>query len=146
VFITPPTGDSQPRGLVRFENHVRSPPMDTASRQLLVQLRRLVESSAEYKADLVNHAEYCTDTTLYRYLRARGRDVMKAKIMITEALVWRTQMKPQLIRSNQVEFEALTGKTRIGGLDRWGRPVYILFSSALYLQSVLFLHLWYRYL
>jgi hypothetical protein len=46
--------------------------------------------------------------------------------MLIETLKWRKVMKPQDIRAAHIEFEATTGKTRMGGLDRWGRPVIIL--------------------
>jgi hypothetical protein len=67
---------------------------------------------------------------LYRYLRARGGNVEKAKAMLLASLEWRRDMRPELIRASEMAFEGRTGKVWIPfEHDRHGRPIILLDGS-----------------
>jgi len=45
-----------------------------------------------------HNLEFCTDSCLRRYLKARSWNVAKSKNMLEESLKWRSTFKPQEIR------------------------------------------------
>ncbi len=67
---------------------------------------------------------------LQRILRARKFDVNKALKLCAVNLKYFFGDKPFLIEAEKIEVEAKTGKTRVGGIDRHGRPVVVLDNSA----------------
>lgn len=74
--------------------------------------------------------EYASDrTVLRRFLTAREGDVAKAAKLMTQALEWRARRQPEIHDYAELEKEARTGKVRVSGKDRFGRPVVVLDST-----------------
>ena len=79
-------------------------------------------------------AWYDDDATLRRFLVARNCDLPKAREMLMRAAAWRAKRKPHRLAVTpkdpyNFEHEACTGKIRISGRDRWGRPILVLHNT-----------------
>lgn len=73
---------------------------------------------------------YCSDSSICRYLRARGWNVKKAAKMMQESIKWRLEYKPAEIRWDEVAHEAETGKVyRSPYTDKHGRTVLVMRPS-----------------
>lgn len=73
--------------------------------------------------------EYNRSGTLRRYLRAGKWNIEDCKKRIKYTMEWRRDYKPDLIRPEDVEMEAFTGKILILGFDIDGRPMLYLRPS-----------------
>lgn len=70
---------------------------------------------------------WCTDSTLVRYLQARDWSVSQAEKQLKGTLEWRRTYRPENITWQEIEPEAVTGKSfRLGVKDREGRAVLVL--------------------
>jgi len=68
--------------------------------------------------------EWCSDSCLVRYLRARDWDQERALTMLRETLKWRRVYKPHLITAEEVRSELQNeGKMYRNGKDKQGRPI-----------------------
>ncbi|CAN8312904.1 unnamed protein product [Cochlearia groenlandica] len=75
-------------------------------------------------------SEYCSDSTINRYLAARNGHVNKATKMLKETLKWRNHYKPEDIRWEEIAREAETGKIyRANCTDNYGRSVLVMRPS-----------------
>lgn len=101
--------------------------------QLSSEQQVLVEKLKTEVGDIVKaHTclrQFCNEHCYVRYLRARSWDLKKAVKMLKGTLEWRLTYKPHLIRWEEVEPEALTGKQMIYPVpDKEGRPVVLMRS------------------
>lgn len=72
-------------------------------------------------------ANYCSDESISRYLRARNWNVKKAVKMFKASLKWRLEYKPEEIRWDDVAQEADTGKIYPTSYkDKYGRTVLVM--------------------
>lgn len=72
-------------------------------------------------------ANYCSDESISRYLRARNWNVKKAVKMLNASLKWRLEYKPEEIRWDDVAQEAETGKIYSTNYkDKYGRTVLVM--------------------
>eukprot|EP00246_Nothoceros_aenigmaticus_P013272 TRINITY_DN449_c0_g1_i3.p1 TRINITY_DN449_c0_g1~~TRINITY_DN449_c0_g1_i3.p1 ORF type:complete len:210 (-),score=21.47 TRINITY_DN449_c0_g1_i3:29-658(-) len=72
-------------------------------------------------------AQYCSDSCLSRYLRARNWNLKKSEKMLRESIKWRSSYKPQSIRWEDVAHESETGKVyRSRDHDKQGRAVLVM--------------------
>jgi hypothetical protein len=96
----------------------------------IIELRELMQKTAEYQKNEGEAAEYLSDErVLHRFLCARNHNMAKAQAMLTKHLVWRFETyRPFELRCADLEAQAVTGKIQCSahGLDEWGRPVLIL--------------------
>ncbi|XP_039128350.1 phosphatidylinositol transfer protein 3-like [Dioscorea cayenensis subsp. rotundata] len=70
---------------------------------------------------------FCSDSSISRYLRARNWQTEKACKMLQDTLKWRLQYKPETIKWEDIAHEAETGKIyRANYLDKYGRPVLVM--------------------
>ena len=72
---------------------------------------------------------WLSDECLRRFLVANDLKVLPAAAQLAVSLQWKLDRKPHLTRAAEMETEAKTGKVRIGGKDRFGRPVLVLDNS-----------------
>lgn len=105
-------------------------------RNSIVQLKQKIENECEIYRHSKHLQEWCDDSCILRFLIARNYDISKSYEMITGAMKWRLERKPQdiIVESNvdwekKMHFEAKTGKIYIAGDDKWGRPVIIFDNS-----------------
>ena len=133
-----PTPDGIP---FDYEIHVASPIPSDSQKKIESELLQKIEqlqtwlniedhliakeksSNGENGVDFVKKR---VKSDLQRTLRARKFDVNKSLKLAETNLKYLLEDKPFLITPGQIEKEALTGKTRIGGFDRHGRPVVVL--------------------
>lgn len=89
--------------------------------QKIDEVRKLI---APLSDELPN---FCSDASISRYLRARNWSAEKAKKMLKETLKWRLEYKPEMIRWEDVDHEAETGKIyRADYQDKHGRTVLVM--------------------
>ena len=115
--------------------HIRQVPQDA---EKIAQVRQML---ADEDAGLLASFQHAAtslpvpgdDTTgfvdghcIWRYLVARNGDCKKASAMLLDMLRWRREHRPQVFRAAEFENEGLTGKVRLTGKDRHGRPVIVL--------------------
>ncbi|GKD41781.1 phosphatidylinositol transfer protein 3-like protein, partial [Tanacetum coccineum] len=75
----------------------------------------------------VDFANFCSDASILRYLRARNWNVKKAVKMLEGSLIWRMSYKPEEIIWEHVAAEAETGKIyRSNYKDKNGRVVLVM--------------------
>lgn len=111
------------------EMHIFNEVPDEKAKELMNQLRELVQANAFIQADEQLRLMY-TDNTYLRFLRARNFDLKKASELICEDIEWRSGFKPHTIREVEIESESLTGKMRVSPiLDRYNRPVLIMHAK-----------------
>lgn len=73
------------------------------------------------------NAQFCSDSCLYRYLRANNWSQKKAQKMLKETMKWREQYKPEQVKWEEVAKEAETGKIyRANFHDKDGRTVLVM--------------------
>eukprot|EP00741_Cyanophora_paradoxa_P016528 tig00020927_g15959.t1 len=88
--------------------------------QILEQFRsRLGDLTPEQK-------RFCDDACLFRYLRAREWKIPKSETLLRETLQWRAENRPELLRWQDVEEGARTGKLFRWGYDKEGHPIIVL--------------------
>mmetsp|Transcript_13694 Transcript_13694/g.38779 ORF Transcript_13694/g.38779 Transcript_13694/m.38779 type:complete len:349 (+) Transcript_13694:486-1532(+) len=92
-----------------------------AEKQTLYSFREKLISSHLFETD--EKADYCTDSTLLRYLRARNMDQDKALVMLKNSLKWRSEKEPHLALNPATESNSLVTDVRIIGMDEHHRPV-----------------------
>ena len=110
---------------INYELSVTHPPIDPKIQQQIDQLRTELATHTVY-SDHTFIQRYCTDTLLYKYIRARPHSHDKAKALLLETLQWRLQYRPDLILARQVEDECKSGKILVKGFDQFGRPIMIM--------------------
>jgi hypothetical protein len=105
-------------------------------RNSIVELKLKLESECEIYKNSSHLQEWCNEKCLLRFLIARNYDISKSYEMITGAMKWRLDRKPQdiIVESNadwekKMYLEAKTGKIYIAGEDKWKRPVIIFDNS-----------------
>lgn len=111
-------------------------------------VRSLERALRTNKAALASQ-DYITDSVLVKFLIARDWDEEKAVKMVNSALEWRLKrpchrwvlaappaasglapaVPPDLKHARTLEASASTGKIRVPGCDRFGRPVMVLDNS-----------------
>ncbi|KAE8766435.1 random slug protein 5 [Hordeum vulgare] len=79
------------------------------------------------------HVKEVDNMTLRRFLRARDHDVCKASAMLLKYVAWRREAVPGgvggLMPADLVRTELSQDKARMGGVDRAGRPVLLVFPA-----------------
>ncbi|XP_020583035.1 random slug protein 5-like [Phalaenopsis equestris] len=89
--------------------------------QKINEVRKLIAPLSD------NLPEFCSDASISRFLRARNWNSDKAGKMFKEALKWRLEYRPELIRWEDIADEAKTGKIyRADYQDKFGRPVLVM--------------------
>mmetsp|Transcript_42610 Transcript_42610/g.110494 ORF Transcript_42610/g.110494 Transcript_42610/m.110494 type:complete len:354 (-) Transcript_42610:93-1154(-) len=68
-------------------------------------------------------AEFCTDITMLRYLRARNMSMDKAQHMLEQTIQWRAKTQPRQMSNDTTRFNAEVTDVRIMGMDEHHRPV-----------------------
>ena len=92
----------------------------------VAELRAMVEAQDP-------DAKEADNLTLRRFLRARDHNVCKASAMFLKFLKWRKEAVPGgSVPAEQVQRELSEDKVCMGGVDRAGRPVLIVFSARHY--------------
>lgn len=89
------------------------------------QVKKVYELYAAIKDVWNPQDKFCSVSTLCRYLRARDYDIEKSHKMLRETIMWRKEVKPELINPN-TEAIAKIRKVRdsyIIGKSRSGQPV-----------------------
>jgi hypothetical protein len=87
-------------------------------------LRRLRSGSIEFCVQEVDNL------TLRRFLRARDHNVDKASAMFLKLLRWRKEVAPDgFVPEGRVRRELSQDKACMGGVDRAGRPVSVVFPA-----------------
>ncbi|KAI8900069.1 CRAL-TRIO domain-containing protein [Globomyces pollinis-pini] len=69
---------------------------------------------------------WCSERCLVRYLKATSWDVDAAKKRLESTLLWRREYQPDEITPEEVEPEALTGKSFVTGFNKDACPVIYL--------------------
>ena len=119
--------------------HIGAPPASEDALAAASELRAAVESLAAATGSAEQHppwsaaalASVLEPANLQRILRARKFDMPKALQLAAKTVTWRTEYCPEGIEPEELRVESCTGKTRMGErLDRFGRPVVVLDSSA----------------
>ncbi|GAB5356270.1 hypothetical protein AAMO2058_000276000 [Amorphochlora amoebiformis] len=112
--------------------------MNAEDLQLHVEKLKVTEEQARVREEVkkllvkdgLYDSKFCTEEELTRFCKARNFDIKKAHGMMRDAIKWRNHAKPQDLRpSNDLEKQALTGKTYVAGKDQYGRPVVVMDSS-----------------
>jgi hypothetical protein len=116
---------SPPKTKKVFESYDIVDPLSTLSRQeqdILFQMRDLSSNLSVNPDD----AAFMTDHTLYRFLKARKWVVVDALNLLTEAIAWRSNLKPWLVQPSDF---VVAGKQKFifaDGFDRRSRPILYL--------------------
>ena len=75
-------------------------------------------------------AQEVDNLTLRRFLRARDHDVGKASAMLLKFVAWRREAVPGGVMPAELVRADLDGqKVSMGGVDRGGRPVMLVFPA-----------------
>ena len=110
---------------LNYELQVTAPPIDATIQQQINQLLADLTTLPLYTANpAIQH--YCTDTLLYKYIRARPQSLDKAKALLIDTLQWRQQYRPDLIVAAEVQGECSSGKILVKGHDQYGRPLMVM--------------------
>lgn len=117
------------------DRHLKSPPIDDSTRELIRQLRSVFENDEEYDA------AWCTDEVLQLFLIARNMNIELTHSMLKTAGKWRQFREPHLVEQtdgwqDKMSRESETGKVYTPGKDQWGRPLIILDNTVQNTDSV----------
>mmetsp|Transcript_9684 Transcript_9684/g.19766 ORF Transcript_9684/g.19766 Transcript_9684/m.19766 type:complete len:270 (-) Transcript_9684:237-1046(-) len=88
-------------------------------------LRARMHIAKERDGDLQeSELAQCSDVVLVRYLRARQHDLDKAEKMLTKTLLWRREVRPELVRCKACRENPRSHTFRCIGVDLQGRSVF----------------------
>ena len=110
---------------INYELQVTAPPIDPTIQQQINQFRTTLSTNPLYSTHPAIR-QYCTDTLLYKYIRARPHSLDKATALLLETLQWRAQYRPELIVASEVAEECRSGKVLVKGFDQYGRPLMVM--------------------
>ncbi|KAG5593575.1 hypothetical protein H5410_044089 [Solanum commersonii] len=69
----------------------------------------------------------CSDASILRFLRARNWHTKRSAKMLKEALIWRLENKPNMIRWDDIAEQAEAGKVyKANYFDKYGRTVLVM--------------------